>query len=583
MALNLTKDKEEELYDDVERMFVQLQNERTSFEAHWQALNDYIKPRRGRFFIQDVNEGDRRTDSILDSAATLAANTLVSGMMGSITSPAKDWFQVDAEDRTLNDMLEVKVWLEDVTRILSDVFHKSNFYQSMQILYGDSGVFGTAAMFVDRDGDDIARFDVFPVGSYYISRGKNGKINTFAREFRMTVREIVETFGKDNVTEYIQERYDEKKYDDWVDVRMMIMPNKQFVPGGISSKPYSVVYWETGSGSEVGSTTAPSSYGGGRPRQILKVGGYDVFPILAFRWSVTGEDIYGTDCPGMTALPDVKQLQSMVEKLDLAIEKQVDPTLVGPSLLKRLGVSLRAGAINYIDEMSGRQGLRPLHEVDPRVREAAERINQLVNRINNVFHVPLFMGTTFSDRREVTAREIEERHEEKLMALGAVLDRLNTDVLDPLIDIVFQYALENGDIPEPPSVLAGKNLRIRYISIMAQAQKAGHLNGFERALNFIGGVAKTTENPEALDIVNWDKFIGEYLEILGVPASTMNDEEDVLAIRTDRNAAAQAQQQAELMESGARTAKDASQAKLDEDNVLKRVLAEAQARQEGVA
>jgi hypothetical protein len=580
--VDMATKEEMELRRDLERMFTQLQQERTSFDAHWRDLNDYILPRRGRFFIQDVNEGDRRTSNILDCAGTLAAKTLIAGMMGSITSPSKEWFHVDTRERYLKEDLEVQVWLDDVTQILSDIYHKSNFYQSMQILYGDSSTFGTGAMFVDRDDEDMVNFSVFPVGSYYLSRGKGGKINTFAREFRMTVREIVETFG-DEVSDYVIDRYKRKQYDDWIDVRMMIMPNKQFTPGGLTSKPYTVVYWETGNASMQGGTSVYSPQVSGVAGKILRIGGYDVFPVLAFRWSVTGEDIYGTDCPGMTALPDIKQLQSMVSKLDLALEKMIDPTLVGPSILKRLGVTQMPGETNFIDELTGRPGLRPLHEVDPRVAEVVARINQLVNRINNVYHVPLFMGTTYSDRREVTAREIDERHEEKLMALGTVLDRLNTDVLDPLIDITFEYALKAGKIPPPPPVLAGRDLKVEYISIMAQAQKAGHLNSFERYLNFIGAVAKTNENPEALDTVDWDKLLREYADIIGLPPSALRSQDDVDAIRTDRQQAIAARQQMEMLEQGARATRDAAQAPMDEDNALTRALAAAQERAAGAA
>src|SRR5438309_514522 len=70
----------------------QMETERATFIAHWRELNDFIRPRRGRFFVSDVNKGDRRTQKIVDSTATFAARTASAGMMSGLTSPARPWF-----------------------------------------------------------------------------------------------------------------------------------------------------------------------------------------------------------------------------------------------------------------------------------------------------------------------------------------------------------------------------------------------------------------------------------------------------------------------------------------------------------
>ena len=56
------------------------------------------------------------------------------------------------------------------------------------------------------------------------------------------------------------------------------------------------------------------------------------------------------------------------------------------------------------------------------------------------YHIHIIVregSMAFSDRRQITAREIEERHEEKLLMLGPVLERLNDELLRPLIDRTF--------------------------------------------------------------------------------------------------------------------------------------------------
>ena len=94
-----------------------------------------------------------------------------------------------------------------------------------------------------------------------------------------------------------------------------------------------------------------------------------------------------------------------------------------------------------------------------------------------------------TNRRQITATEIEERHEEKLLALGPVLERINQDLLDPLIENTYAIMDEMGLLPDTPEELEGSDYNIEYISIMAQAQKLAGVGNIERFLGFVGQVA----------------------------------------------------------------------------------------------
>ncbi len=173
----------------------QLENERSSFKSHWRDLGDYILPRRPRWFVEDTNRGERRNTKIIDSTATLAARTLRSGMMSGITSPARPWFRLSTPDPKMAEFGDVRQWLQDVTDRMNTVFLQSNLYNSLPIVYGDMGVFATAAMLVEEDFDSVIRTYVFPVGSYMISNDSKGRVRTFYRTFRMTVRQAIQEFG----------------------------------------------------------------------------------------------------------------------------------------------------------------------------------------------------------------------------------------------------------------------------------------------------------------------------------------------------------------------------------------------------
>lgn len=181
-----------------------------------------------------------------------------------------------------------------------------------------------------------------------------------------------------------------------------------------------------------------------------------------------------------------------------------------------------------------------------------------------------------TDRRQITAREIEERHEEKLLALGPVLEQLNQDLLDPLIDIAFDMHFKQGyfdDLPLPEE-LRGIPLKVEYISIMAQAQKLIGITGVERFVGFVGQVASV--DPAVLDKVNRDQLIDVYADITSVPPDLVKTDEEVEEIRAVRAKQQQQAQQMAMMQQGAATAKDLSQTPLDENTALGRMLSGAQ-------
>src|SRR5690606_36540354 len=110
-------------------------------------------------------------------------------------------------------------------------------------------------------------------------------------------------------------------------------------------------------------------------------------------------------------------------------------------------------------------------------------------RIQRAFYEDLFLMIAQSDARRgsqpVTAREIDERHEEKLLALGPVLERTNDELLDPLIDRAYGLMEAAGLIPEPPEELDGVTLKVEYISIMAAAQKLVGVVGQDRFIQTV--------------------------------------------------------------------------------------------------
>lgn len=566
-----------------ERLRGQLKTERQSFIPHYQDLADYINPRGAQFTTYDTNRGEKRNQLIVDSTASFAARTLSSGMMSGITSPARPWFRLTTPNPDMAEFGPVKEWLHYVSERMTTIYLRSNVYNILPTLYKSLGVFGTPAMGVFEDLDTTIHCHSFPVGSFMIGTSDKGRVVVFCREFTRTVRQIVETFGRtreksgspdwSNISKHVKSCYDNGEYETKIDVVHLIAPNELFDETSplAAHKRFASCYYEQGTLPGAPMTTSASF----DTNTILSESGFDLFPILAPRWEVNGEDIYATDCPGMMALGDIKALQTMQRRKAQGLEKMINPPLKGPASLVNKNVSLLPGAVSYLDVSQGGQSLEPIHQVNLQIDHLRLDILDHQQRIKKAFFEDLFLMLAETDRREITAREIDERREEKFLVIGPVLEQLNQDLLGPLIDITFQMMQRQGLIPEPPEELAGQNLKVEYISVMAQAQKLIGLGGLERFTSYITSVAAI--EPRVLDKYDSDQAADVYGDLCSVAPGVVRSDDKVEALRAAREKAAQAAQAATVMKDASGAAKNLSQSDMSGDNALTRLLDQANA------
>ncbi|WP_154058217.1 portal protein [Pseudescherichia vulneris] len=542
----------ESLKERLGKQFAQLDNDRASFVSHWRELSEFIDPRGSRFLTSDANRNDRRNSRIVDPSASLAADTLSSGMMSGITSPARPWFRLATPDPDMMDYGPVKVWLETVQNRMNDMFNKSNLYQSLPLLYSSLGNYSTGAMAVLEDDDDIIRTVPFPIGSYHLANSARGSVDTCYRKFSMTVRQLVMQFGKDNVSTSVKGMWEAGNYEQWVEVMHAVYPNVDRDTGRMDSKnkPWKSVYYEVGGDSD----------------KLLRESGFDEFPIIAPRWTVNGEDVYGSKCPGMTALGQIKALQLEQKRKSQIIDKVTNPPMVGPSSLKNQRVSLLPGDITYIDQMTQQDGFRPAYQVNPDMSGLLADIQDTRQIIDRCYFVDLFRMLQSINTRSMPVEAVIEMKEEKLLMLGPVLERLNDEALNPLIDRAFSLMARKNMLPPPPEVMQGMPLRIEYISVMAQAQKSIGLSSLTQAVGFIGQLAQV--KPEALDKLNIDEAIDSYAEMSGVSPTVILPQEQVDQIRQSRAQQQQQMQAAAMAQAAAQGAKTLSETQTTEPSAL---------------
>jgi len=272
----------------------------------------------------------------------------------------------------------------------------------------------------------------------------------------------------------------------------------------------------------------------------------------------------------MVALGDIKQLQLGEKRSVQALEKMVNPPMVAPNSMKNAKASILPGDITYSPSATDGSGFRPAHEIRFSITELENKQQQIRQRISRSFYEDLFLMLANSDRRQITAREIEERHEEKLLALGPVLEQLNQDLLDPLIDNTFDILVRQGKIPDPPQEIEGIELKVEYISIMAEAQKLVGLGGIERFTRFASELLPIY--PEVKNKIDHNKLVSIYGEMTSLPPGILRSDEDTAALEAQQMEALKQQQQMEQMQQGAGMAKDLSQTNMGEESALSGVV-----------
>ena len=532
-----------------------LKSERASWWAHWKEISDYILPRSGRFFVQDRDKGWRRHNNIYDSTGTRALRVLAAGMMAGMTSPARPWFRLGVADPDLMKYTPVKVWLNDVTQIMLQIFSRGNTYRALHSMYEELGAFGTAPSIVMPDYNDVIRHYPVTCGEYAIACDYRGTVNTIYREFQKTVGEVVGEFGINNVSAAVKSMHDRGSLDQWITLVHAVEPRVDRDPRMKDDKnmPFKSVYFELN----------------GNKDKYLRESGFKIFPALAPRWATSGGDIYGNS-PAMEALGDIKQLQHEQLRKAQAIDLKTRPPLQVPNSMKNRDVETLAGGISFVDMASNGGGIKTAYEVNLDLSHLLQDIGDVRERIRGSFYADLFLMLANQTDARMTATEVAERHEEKLLMLGPVLERLHNELLDPMIEMTFSRMIEAGIVPPPPPELQGMDINVEFVSMLAQAQRAVATNGVDRFIGNLGAIAGM--KPDVLDKFDSDKWADEYSEMLGINPELIVPSEQVAMIRKQRADQAAMAQRSEMLNQSADTANKLAGASTNGQNALTDVM-----------
>lgn len=529
-----------DLRENIIRRWARLRLEREPYLAQWHQISKHITPSSGRFLTPADgrrNIARERWNRIYDNTAVRAANILAAGLMSGMTDPSSQWFSLTTGSPDLDESQAVKVWLDQVQRIMEMVFTRTNTYQALHHGWREVGCYGVTAMVVQEDMRHGLHCYPLVAGEYAIGVDFRGMPDTLYRRFSMTAAQLVTQYGRKRVPQNVLNCYDSHEYDKGFRCLHAIEPRFDRDPTKVDSRN---MPWR----SVLIVLDADDSHDG-----IVDESGYNEFPAVVGRWGASASDVYSEEAPGMVALGDTLQLQHEQLQKGNAIDYQVNPPRILPVEARDNEIDFLPGGVSFINMPTSAAQVQSAFNVGLDLSNLGADIREVQTRINQAFNVDMFLMIASGTNPQMTATEVAERHEEKLMMLGPVLSRLNNEVLRCLIERTFSILMRAHQLPPPPPELQGTELSIEYTSMLARSQRAIRANSMDQFLQRVMQVAQV--KPEVVQKLDPFQIVDEYADYFSVAPSIVVPTEQAQAVLQAQQEQAQQQAQAEQLSQGA--------------------------------
>lgn len=528
-----------------------LKSERLSWFGDWQDVAKHVQPQLGRYLEEDPNNLKNKYSfrSIYDSEATRALKVLSAGMMSGATSPARPWFKYGLSDPDLAKFHSVKLWLDGATDLTLEILRRSKAYQMLHGLYSTLGGIGTAPVLIYPNYETVVEYHPVISGEYCIATDYNNNVCTLYRQFKLRVVDMIKYFGYDNCSYTAQKLYNSGSLDTFITCMYVIEPreDRDIRKKDNKNMAFGSYYFEADGSSD---------------NKFLRESGFPKFPGIVPRWATAPGDAYGVS-PAMEAIGSIMQLQHQHIRKAQALDFEVDPPLTVPMSLKNQEINMLPGGLTFHTPMNAQDVIKRTVEQSPRIDGLLLDIEDVRKQIRSAFSVDMFLMLQGSEVNNMTATEVAEKNNEKLTMLGPVYERISDEGLEPLIEGIFDQAMNAGLLPPPPKELIGTPISVEFVSILAQAQKAVGSVSLERFYNNVAIIGQT--KPEALDKVNTDALITDLADRMGIAQNIIVPDDEVAAIRKQRSDQMAQMQQQEAMAQQAEVASKLASAKTGEE------------------
>jgi hypothetical protein len=248
-------------------------------------------------------------------------------------------------------------------------------------------------------------------------------------------------------------------------------------------------------------------------RTLLVENTLDYFPFMVTRWTKQADSAYGFS-PAMQVMPEIDLLNNIRQGMIVAMHRHLDPPLLMPKDGYNLPVHNMPGSINFY--RNGTQDkIQPLLFNTEHDLPIYSQVDQCKEAILKAFHLDLFHMP--KEDKEMTASEAMIRNEEQMRRFGAIIGRIETELLNPMIINVYYILNKYGRIQPITQDGSQANISLEYRSPLAKAQKASLYSAVEDMLGFIQRSGIANIKPEIYHNINFDRVLKLFVELKNVP------------------------------------------------------------------
>ena len=519
----------------------------------------YVNPRRelSKDSQRYDKKGQKRGKDIFDPSPAAALEIWRDGMQGFMVSKSLDWFKSEMSDYTLNDVDEVRKFLQEYDEAMYAAYRASNFYSILNEWFNDAGSIGTGTVYTEEDiknGTEV--HTPIHLREVFIAENKHQFVDVLFRKFQLTARQAVQKFDTNRLTSDVIANAisNPEKGHEFIHA---CFPNdeRQFASIAATNKKYKSVYVQTkgaggGSINQPNQTSEALVNANGNPVSgIVKEGGYDYFPYAVWRLRKNSDEVYGYS-PAMDMMVSIEKSNTIGKTLLQAAHLSVKPAKNVPEHM-RGNVHLGPDGHNYYE-----RGGDKIEVIGGKINfpVGIDREEYYEKYIQGGYHVEFFKA--FIGRKgEATREEILQIKSEQAQLMGPQVDRLSDDGLEKNFEATAAIEDRAGRLPPMPQILVDRmaeeeesgvlrktRINVRFTGPLAQAQKRMFtLQPIQNGMDELGKASVFF--PNIIDRVNEDKLSEAILDASDFPQDLMRSTAEVEEIRAER-AAQLAQQQA---------------------------------------
>jgi len=515
------------------RRLQELKSKRTNYESVWQEIAEYMIPSRA--YTTTVAPGTKRGSKIFNTHPVLALEQLAGGLHGMLTSPALRWFKLQPAPHLARDR-QVLAWFEAATDIMDTHIKTAAtgagvaLHETFLELSGP----GCGVIFIADKGRPGARFQSIPLAECYFAENADRQVDTLYREYELPLREVLRLWP-DTAPDELR-----RKSNSDPDMPVRILHATEPAAGSGARGAANRGGWDT-------MWCHKDHY--------LEHGRYQEFPFAVGRWTLRSGETYGAGA-GVNALADVKMLNE-IERLNLrGLAKVVDPPQMLPDDGFLNAPNFNPGAFNYL-----RNDTRHIDKIGPintgaRPDLAEKKIDQVQERISGIFYVTWLR---LPQQPNMTATEVLQRRDELLRLLGPMVERLEAELLAPLLNRTFMVLLRNGFFPPLPAALARNGgWWVEFLGPLSRAQRQADA---DTVMRFFAAMQPLMQiDPTVANIVHPQRT-GEWLaDRTGMPLMLLRTPDELQQKAENDAQQQQMLAQAQLLKSGAGAARDGATA-----------------------